>query len=303
LILAVGSEDGGIIRDANGQPRTDSNGRPALGSFDPAALKQLASAVDAPLGSLTLNDDDLEWIELHAQQHFQSASDEQRELHWKDAGYWLCWPLLLLAFFSVRKGWSLNWMAGLLLAMGLGFQPTPAQANGLTDAFFTPDQQGRWAFEHEHFPQAAAHFSDPYWKGIAAYNAADFDLALASFARLETPQAYFYLGNIYVRRFKFDQAIAAYTQALKLQPQFPQATANLALAIALQKDTESAEQNAPRVKPDEIKMDKAPGKGRSKSVQTQQAASDAQWLQNLNTSPAKFLKQKFSLQDQAEGQP
>jgi Ca-activated chloride channel family protein len=303
LILAVGSEDGGVIRDANGQPRTDSNGRPALGSFDPAALKQLASAVDAPLGSLTLNDDDLDWIELHAQQHFQSASDEQRELHWKDAGYWLCWPLLLLAFFSVRKGWSLNWMAGLLLAMGLGFQPMPAEANGLTDAFFTPDQQGRWAFEHEHFPQAAAHFSDPYWKGIAAYNAADFDLALASFARLETPQAYFYLGNIYVRRFKFDQAIAAYTQALKLQPQFPQATTNLALAIALQKDTESAEQNAPRVKPDEIKMDKAPGKGRSKSVQTQQAASDAQWLQNLSTSPAKFLKQKFSLQDQAGGQP
>ena len=73
LILAVGSEDGGIIHDANGQPRTDSNGRPALGSFDQAALKQLASALDAPLGSLTLNDDDLDWIELHAQQHFQSC--------------------------------------------------------------------------------------------------------------------------------------------------------------------------------------------------------------------------------------
>ncbi|WP_433740779.1 VWA domain-containing protein [Pseudomonas putida] len=303
LILAVGNEDGGIIRDASGQPRTDSNGRPELGSFDQAALKQLASALDAPLGSLTLNDDDLDWVDLHAQQHFQSASDEQRELHWKDAGYWLCWPLLLLAFFSVRKGWSLNWMPGLLLAIGLGMQPAPAQANALTDAFFTPDQQGRWAFEHEHFPQAAAHFVDPYWKGIAAYNAADFDLALASFARLQTPQAYFYLGNIYVRRFKFDQAIAAYTQALKLQPQFPEATANLALAIALQKDTESAEENAPETKPDEIKMDKAPGKGQSKSLVTQQATSDEQWLQNLSTSPAKFLKQKFSLQDQAGAKP
>jgi Ca-activated chloride channel family protein len=303
LILAVGSEDGGIIRDASGQPRTDSNGRPALGSFDQAALKQLASAVDAPLGSLTLNDDDLDWVELHAQQHFQSASDEQRELHWKDAGYWLCWPLLLLAFFSVRKGWSLNWMGGWLLAVGLGLQPAPARANALTDAFFTPDQQGRWAFEHEHFPQAAAYFVDPYWKGIAAYNAADFDLALASFARLQTPEAYFYLGNIYVRRFKFDQAIAAYTQALKLKPQFPEAKANLALAIALQKDTESAEQNTPETKPDEIKMDKAPGKGQSKALQTEQAASDEQWLQNLSTSPAKFLKQKFSLQDQAEAKP
>ncbi|TWD52465.1 VWA domain-containing protein [Pseudomonas sp. SJZ131] len=298
LILAVGSNDGGILRDANGQPRTDSSGRPALGSFDQAALKQLASELDAPLGSLTLNNDDLEWIELHPRQHFQNSSDEQRELHWKDAGYWLCWPLLLIGFFSVRKGWSLNWMAAVLLALGVGLQPATAEANSLTDAFFTRDQQGRWAFEHEHFPQAAALFVDPYWKGIAAYHAADYDVALASFARLQTPQAYFYLGNIYVKRFKFDQAIDAYQQALQLQAQFPEASANLALAMALQKDTDSAEQNAPEVKPDQIKMDKAPGKGQSKPVQTEQAASDELWLQNLSTSPAKFLKQKFSLQDQ-----
>ncbi len=303
LVLAVGSEDGGIIHDANGQPRTDANGRPALGSFDQAAIKQLASALDAPLGSLTVNDDDLDWIELHAQQHFQSASAEQRELHWKDAGYWLCWPLLLLALFNVRKGWSVNWMPALALAAGLGWPAAPAQANALTDAFFTRDQQGRWAFEHEHLPQAAALFIDPYWKGVAAYHAADYDLALATFARLDTPQAYFYLGNIYVRRFKFDEAIAAYTQALKLQPQFPEATANLALAQALLKDTESAGKNAPETKPDEVKFDKAPGKGQSKKVETEQAASDALWLQNLTTSPAKFLKQKFSLQDQQEARP
>jgi Ca-activated chloride channel family protein len=303
LVLAVGSEDGGMIHDASGQPRTDANGRPELGSFDQAAIKQLASAVDAPLGSLTLNDDDLDWIELHAQQHFQSASAEQRELHWKDAGYWLCWPLLLLAFFGVRKGWSVNWMAALLLAVGLGGMPAPAQANALTDAFFTRDQQGRWAFEHGHLPQAAALFVDPYWKGVAAYHASDYDLALATFARLDTPQAYFYLGNIYVRRFKFDEAIAAYTQALKLQAQFPEATANLALAQALLKDTESAEKNAPETKPDGVKFDKAKGKGQSKKVESEQAASDALWLQNLTTSPAKFLKQKFSLQDQAGARP
>ena len=299
LILAVGSANGGIIRDASGQPRTDSNGRPELSSFDSSALKQLATAIGAPLGSLTVNNDDLDWIEGHARQHFQAASDEQRQLHWKDAGYWLCGSLLLLAFFSVRRGWSLNWTAALVLATGLALQPAPAQANTLVDAFFTPDQQGRWAFEHQHFPAAAALFTDPYWKGIAAYNAADFDLALASFAQLDTPQAYFYLGNIHVRRFKFEQAIAAYTQALTLQPQFPEARANLALARALLKDTDSAEQNAPETKPDQIKFDKQPGKGQSKPLQTQQAASDEQWLQNLTTSPANFLRQKFSLQDQS----
>ncbi|MDR9752792.1 VWA domain-containing protein [Pseudomonas sp. SZMC_28357] len=303
LILAVGRRDGGIVQGANGQPRLDGNGRPSLGSFDESALKQLASAVDAPLGSLTGTPDDLDWIELHAQQHFQAASAEQQELHWKDAGYWLCWPLLLLGFFSVRKGWSLNWLAAWLLAVGLSLPSSPVQASPLADAFFTADQQGRWAFEHQHYPAAAAKFVDPYWKGIAAYQAADFDLALASFARLDTPQAYFYLGNIYVRRFKFEQAIAAYTQALKLQAQFPEATANLALATALQKDTDSAAQNAPEVKPDEIKMDKAPGKGQSKAIETPQAVSDELWLQNLTTSPAKFLRQKFSLQDQSGGKP
>ena len=262
----------------------------ALGSSP--TLKPLASALEAPLGSLTLNDDDLDWIELHAQQHFQNVDEQQRLLQWKDVGYWLCWPLLLLALFGVRKGWSLNWTAVVLL--GLLLPPTQAEAN----PFMTHDQQGRWAFEHHHYPQAAALFVEPYWKGIAAYNAADYDLAQTTFAALHTAQAAFYLGNIHVRRFKFDDAIAAYQQALQLQPDFPEATANLALAVALKKDTESAANNTPEVKPDEIKFDKAPGKGQSKAIQTQQANNDALWLQNLTTSPANFLRRKFSLQDQ-----
>lgn len=266
------------------------------GSFDAPALKQLAAATDAPLGSLTLNDDDLDWVELHAQQHFQAADEQQHALQWKDEGYWLCWPLLLVALFGVRRGWSLNWAAVVML--GLFLQPAPAQANGLADAFLTADQQGRWAFEHHHYPAAARLFVDPYWKGIAAYNAADYDLAQATFAQLDSAQAAFYLGNIHVRRFKFDQAISAYQQALQRQPQFPEASANLALAMALKKDTESAADNAPEVKPDAIKFDKTPGKGQTKAVQTEQASSDALWLQNLTTSPANFLRRKFSLQDQ-----
>jgi Ca-activated chloride channel family protein len=299
LVLAVGNADGGMVRDGNGQPRIDSTGRPVLGSFDENALKQLADAADAPLGSLTLNDDDLDWIELHAQKHFQDANDAQQAVHWKDAGYWLTWPLALLALLAIRRGWSLHWTAAVLLASQLVLNPAPAQAGVIMDAFFTPDQQGRWAFEHGHMPQAAAAFHDPYWQGIAAYKGSDYDLALASFARLNTAPAYFYLGNIYTRRFKFAEAIAAYNQALKLQPQFAEATFNLALAIALQKDYDDAAEKAPDVKPDETKVDNQHPAGKGKNVVVEKAASDELWLQNLSTSPAKFLKQKFSLQDAA----
>lgn len=302
LILAVGISANGMLRGADGQPLTDSTGKPVLGQFDPAALKQLAAAADAPLGSLTLNDDDLDWVELHAQKHFQDAQDATQPVHWKDAGYWLTWPLVLLALLAVRRGWSIHWTAAVLLASGLALNPAPAQAGVLADAFFTADQQGRWAFEHGHLPQAAAHFRDPYWQGIAAYRASDYDLALASFARLNSAPAYFYLGNIYTRRFKFDQAIAAYTQALKLQPQFSEAQFNLALAIALQKDYEDAAEKTPDMKPDETKVDNQHPAGKGKNVVVEKAASDDLWLQNLTTSPAKFLKQKFALQDAAAQQ-
>jgi Ca-activated chloride channel family protein len=68
----------------------------------------------------------------------------------------------------------------------------------------------------------------------------------------------------------------------------------------LQKDYEDAAEKTPQMKPDQVKFDKPKDKGDSRKVQTQQASSDELWLQNLTTSPAKFLKQKFSLQDAAQ---
>ncbi|WP_028627889.1 VWA domain-containing protein [Metapseudomonas resinovorans] len=304
LVLAVGSQDGGLVRDAKGQPRVAADGRPVQASFDEDALKRLADAANAPLGSLTLNEDDLDWIELHAQRHFEAVQGDGQQVHWKDAGYWLCWPLALIAFFCVRRGWQVHWLGGLLLAVLLGTAPAPARAGALADAFFTPDQQGRWAFEHGHFPQAAARFADPYWKGVAAYQAADYDAALASFARLDTAPAYFFLGNIYVHHFKFPEAIAAYKQALARQADFPEATANLALAEALLKDYEDQQDaGTPDEKADKVVEDQTPAKGRQERQQnTPQAASDQLWLNNLTTSPAQFLKRKFMLQEAARQQ-
>lgn len=297
LVLAVGSQDGGLLRDANGEPREDASGRPVLARFDAAGLKGLADAADAPLGSLTLNDD-LDWVELHAQQHFQAAQGEDRQLHWKDAGYWLCWPLLILALLVVRKGWRVQWLSVLLLAASLGWPGAPARAAGLADAFFTGDQQGRWAFEHQHYPQAAEHFQDPYWKGLAYYQAADYKAALASFARVNNALADFYLGNTYMKLWKFEQAIAAYQEALRRQPDFPEASANLALAEALQKDADAQQEaGVAHDKADKVEFDNRRNKGLSVERKPGLASSEQIWLDNLTTSPAQFLKRKFALQD------
>ena len=300
LVLATGAQDRGMLRSPDGQPRMDDNGRPILGRFDAEGLKQLARAADAPLGSLSLNDDDLEWVELHAQRHFQASSANAQRVRWKDAGYWLCWPLLLVGLLAIRKGWRIHWLAGLVLTLGVGGLTPSARAAGFADVFFTADQQGRWAFEHQRYPSAAHTFADPYWKGLAAYRAADYDAAMASFAQLDTPAAYFYLGNCYVKLSKFSQAISAYEHALELQPVFDEAQANLALARALFKERQGQQKAGnPDENPDEVKFDDQPPAGKQVEQRVKMAASDQQWLDNLTTSPAQFLRQKFRLQHPA----
>lgn len=308
LVLAVGNQSGGLITDASGAPRLDSRGKPVISEFNKPALEQLADAANAPIGSLTPNTDDLDWIQLHAQQHFQAANPDNAELHWKDLGYWLCWLLLPLAWLTIRKGWSVSWMPALWLAAGLSLPSAPAQAGWLADAFFTPDQQGRWYFEQDKLPLAAKHFSDPYWKGLAAYQAAEFDDALASFAHMangpveQHPAAYFYIGNTQARLMRYQQAITAYTEALRLQPDFPQARFNLELVTELQRQFEIDQQSAPQDDEGTEQYDDKgePGKGKEAMINASKPTAADVWLRNLSTSPAGFLRNKFRLQQQLD---
>jgi Ca-activated chloride channel family protein len=307
LVLAVGSQSGGLITDASGAPRLDNSGKPIISAFDKDALQQLASALDAPIGSLTQNADDLDWIQLHTQQHFRAANPDNAELHWKDMGYWLCWLLVPLAWLAIRKGWGLSWMPAVLLTLGIALPAGEARAGALADAFFTADQQGRWYFEQDKMPLAAKHFSDPYWKGLAAYQAAEFNDALASFARMangpqeQRPTAYFYIGNSQARLMRYPEAIIAYTEALRLQPDFPQARANLELVTELQRQFEIDQQLAPEDDEGTQQYDDKgkPGKGKDAMVNASKPTSTELWLRNLSTSPAEFLRKKFRQQQPA----
>lgn len=314
LVLAAGASDGGVLRDARGQPRMDKDGKPVLGTFDAGAIKQLAEAARAPLGSLTLNDDDLDWVTLHAQRHFQDVQNAGQAVHWKDVGYWLCWPLAILALLCLRRGWNVNWLAGLMLASLAGLYAPNTYANpnasananpvvsAIANAFFTPDQQGRWAYEHHDYTRAAALFQDPYWKGRAAYDAGDYSLALAAFARLDTAEANFYLGNTQARLRHYDDALAAYDRALRQRADFPEAKKNRELVAKLQAAIEAEQEDDNNdQKPDDVARDNKKGAGKMTQVEVAKASSDDVWLRNLSLSPAGFLKQKFAIEDARRG--
>ncbi|MYZ45640.1 VWA domain-containing protein [Schauerella aestuarii] len=298
LILAVGAVDGGVLRDVTGAVRVDARGLPVVGRFDADGLKRLAMAAGAPLGSMTVNGDDLEWIARHAQRHFSDVRARDAGAHWKDAGYWLCLPLVLLAGVCLRRGFAVNWLAGVMMIVIMA-AAAPAQAGPLADAFATRDQQGRWAFEHGRYGDAAALFVDPYWKGRAAYEAADFEQALDAFAHVETAEGYFYIGNTQARLQAYPAAIAAYDEALRRRVDFPQATFNRQLVRRLQAERDKAREGAdPSEKADKLVFDNDKQRGKTGRVTTPGADSAELWLSNLTTSPADFLRRKF-LSDEA----
>ena len=52
---------------------------------------------------------DIDSIDRRMERHLRSAREDDPGARWSDAGYWLAWPVALLALFWFRKGWSVRW--------------------------------------------------------------------------------------------------------------------------------------------------------------------------------------------------
>src|SRR5690606_13609116 len=105
------------------------------------------------------------------------------------------------------------------------------------------DQQGARALAEGDATSAQQRFKDPEWKATAAYRAEDYETAAQLFASIDTARAHYNRGNALAHAGKLDDAIAAYQQALKLDPDFQQAADNKALLEMLKEQQEQQQQS------------------------------------------------------------
>jgi Ca-activated chloride channel family protein len=176
------------------------------------------------------------------------------------------------------------------------FAPRDANAASFAwlDLFATHDQQGRWEFEHGNYAQAAARFDNPMWKGRAQYLAGDYAGALDTFSRIDSAQAYFYIGNSLAHMKDYAGALKAYDSAIAKRAGFAEARANRELVAKLSKDKPDEGDESTTVKPDKIDLQKKKGKEGKPMIVQQQAPSEDTWMRNLNTSPAIFMQRRFA---------
>ena len=81
--------------------------------------------------------------------------------------------------------------------------------------------------------RAAQLLKDPAWKGSAQYRAGNYEKALENFSALNNADAFYNRGNALAHLGRLQEAISAYDQALKQDPQHADAQHNKALVEKL----------------------------------------------------------------------
>jgi Ca-activated chloride channel family protein len=300
LVMGVGTSNGGPVRTSANGFLNDRLGRRVYSKLDVNALRSL-SRIDIAATTLTLNDDDIHWIQRRVQHHLENIQQKNSKTQWIDEGYWLTIPIAAVAVLWFRKGWTVRWTSAAIVFFVLPPSMTPSAFSWL-DLWLTHDQQGRYYFQKGEYQKAVEKFDDPLWQGLAYARAGQYDEALNAFALSDSPEGWYNQGDALAHLGKYPEAVEAYRQALARRHPWPEAEENLALVHSLipkpkAKDKDDDQQEiAPDLPPDQMKFDNKGKQGKKTQMQMDPTKMADIWMRNIQTTPADFLRRRFAIQ-------
>lgn len=206
-VLGLGTAAGSAYRDADG--------RIARAQLDASTLRALAQAGGGRYAALRADTADLARLGvLSPGQAATAASHGGKALVWRDQGYWLLLPVLLVAAFAFRRN------AGFaVLALGLCLPCLPLHAQQAAAAPAAVEAGGLWRrpdqVRHQRMEQ-----------GARAYRQRDFAAAEQAWRGLPGADAAYNRGNALARQGDYAGAIAQYESALAQRPGMADALAN-----------------------------------------------------------------------------
>ncbi|PSF06146.1 hypothetical protein C7H09_10955 [Marinobacter fuscus] len=257
--LVVGTTEGGPIPLAKRGFIRD-NGEIVISRAEPAAMAELARSHQGQSHELTLNEQDIQSLELAPRDSdlWQSAEDTGLSVNrWQDDGYWLLWaaaPLLLLGW---RQG-SLLLVAFVLVP--LLASPRPAMALDWPGLWQREDQRGPALIE-ENPASATQSLTSPVWRGAALYRNGEYQAAAQAFARQAGPHGDYNRGNALAKAGDLEAALGAYDKALSANPDMHDARFNRQLVEDLlrQQQAQQQAQNQQRAQGDRNAEKPQPG--------------------------------------------
>ncbi|GAB3477588.1 vWA domain-containing protein [Marinomonas epiphytica] len=228
-LIAIGTPQGGTVALPNGQILRDK-GQVIKPPTPLAELKDVTEQLGGHYYHGRLSVQQTQQIAVaNASQDSQQEADNQ-SLYWQSQAHWFAIPFLIWLALAFRKG------ALLSLAFILFFPFQPLQASPL-EWFLTPDQRGQKLVDEGNWQEAQKLFQDPQWQAASSYALEDYDAAASTLSSLpSTAKQAYNLGNSLALNGQFEEAINAYEEALKLDPELSVAKQNLAYLKQLQQN-------------------------------------------------------------------
>lgn len=250
-----------------------------------------------PVTLVTKDDSDLKVIQSHIQQSITQQNNARSDLHWKNSGWLLAIPMLILLFFWRRQ------LICIAFVLPMMFWSSHSDAAWL-DAWIKPDVQGQHAFAKGDYSKAAEHFEDPLWQGIAWYHAGNFSAAVGAFRRApQTPETLLWTGNSLAQQKQWQEALDTYDEALSLRPDWKMALENREKVSHIvmqlrQKEREREQEQGDDSDdgPDKVVKDLKKGEGvKQKDIGAVKGSSPQldQWFENLQVSPSGLLESMY----------
>lgn len=306
LVLAIGTSEGGPIRTGTNQFATNDAGGRIIATLDRDGLDALTSRTGAFVAGATVDTRDVERIQRRIQSNLRQVQQEDPTARWKDGGYYLMLPIVLLALLWFRKGWTVRWSAVAMVLLLGGCSGTGSSGGyGFMDLWLTPDQQGRRLYEAGDFEEASNRFTDPSWRAVSLYRTGSYPEAIDAWALTDSPESSFGIGNALALMGDYPAAVEAYDRALLARPTWSEAEENRAYVQSLIPPPPEEDPGLPEPAPppnfdaDSVDFGNDEQRGERGEV-PQELLTDDQlaemWLRRLQTSPSEFLRRRFLIE-------
>jgi Ca-activated chloride channel family protein len=244
--LGLGSEAGAVYRRGDGGI--------AKARLDPASLRRLADSGGGRYRALASGNSDVDALGLLDPGRAEATGKGTSALAWRDEGYWLLLPLMLLMLFAFRRS------SGALLVVVALCSAWPVGGAHAADLWRRPDQRAHARLE----------------EGNAAYRRGDFRTAEQEYAGVDNATAHYNRGNALAQAGRYPQAIEAYDRALKQQPGMADAIANRRAVQAAMKRQQQSGGKGGQSRPSQGAQGQGQQQGQQQGQANQQSAAGQQ---------------------------
>ncbi len=274
IVIGVGTKTGGPVPLPSGKFVKDPQGNIVNAPLSRKRLKNIAGNTGGVYLDLQADNGDIKFILKESvlnrldNSSGSKNNNDQAGLstpdtdNWQDRGATLALLLIPFALLSFRRGWILTVVFCAYLV-----PLSPAEA-GILDKFEwrdlwqTKDQQAYDLAQQEKHKEAAEIFNSEDWQAVSEYRAKDYQAATEKFSDIlsdqkqdpkhienpnqnQNPADHYNFGHALAHTGKLDEAIAAYDQALKIDPDMEVAKQAKAIVEALKNQQEQEQQENP----------------------------------------------------------